>query len=35
MKPILVIYTGGTIGMEKRADGSYHPTDGFEQLAKS
>lgn len=34
MKPILIIYTGGTIGMEKVADGSYRPTGGFEQLAK-
>ncbi|MGY0399705.1 MAG: asparaginase domain-containing protein [Ostreibacterium sp.] len=31
---ILVIYTGGTIGMEKLADGVYQPTDGFEYLAK-
>lgn len=34
MKPILIIYTGGTIGMEKAADGSYYPTAGFETLAK-
>ncbi len=33
-KPILIIYTGGTIGMEKSADGTYHPTGGFEALAK-
>ena len=34
MKPILVIYTGGTIGMEKNTEGVYKPTGGFEQLAK-
>lgn len=34
MQPVLIIYTGGTIGMEKAADGSYHPTAGFEALAK-
>lgn len=34
MQPVLVIYTGGTIGMEKRPDGVYHPTAGFEKLAK-
>ncbi len=33
-KPILIIYTGGTIGMEKAADGTYYPTGGFEALAK-
>lgn len=33
-KPVLIIYTGGTIGMEKANDGSYHPTGGFEALAK-
>lgn len=34
MRPVLIIYTGGTIGMEKAADGSYHPTSGFEDLAR-
>lgn len=34
MQTILIIYTGGTIGMEKAADGTYHPTAGFEALAK-
>lgn len=34
MQPILIIYTGGTIGMEKAADGTYQPTAGFEALAK-
>lgn len=34
MKPVLIIYTGGTIGMEKASDGSYQPTGGFEMLAK-
>ncbi len=34
MQPVLIIYTGGTIGMEKSADGTYQPTDGFEALAK-
>lgn len=34
MQPILIIYTGGTIGMEKHADGTYHPTAGFEALAR-
>ncbi len=34
MQPVLIIYTGGTIGMEKSADGIYQPTDGFEALAK-
>lgn len=35
MQPILIIYTGGTIGMEKHTDGAYHPTSGFENLAKT
>lgn len=34
MQPILVIYTGGTIGMEQHTDGTYQPTGGFEKLAK-
>ncbi len=34
MQPVLIIYTGGTIGMEKSADGTYQPTDGFEALSK-
>lgn len=33
MDKILIIYTGGTIGMEKAGDGTYHPTQGFEALA--
>lgn len=32
MKPILIIYTGGTIGMEKNAEGTYQPTGGIEAL---
>lgn len=34
MQPILIIYTGGTIGMEQGADGTYYPTAGFEALAR-
>lgn len=34
MKPVLIIYTGGTIGMEKASDGNYQPTGGFEVLAR-
>ncbi len=34
MQPILIIYTGGTIGMEKADDGAYYPTAGFAALAK-
>ncbi len=34
MQKILVIYTGGTIGMEKAEDNTYHPTSGFEALAQ-
>lgn len=33
-KPILIIYTGGTIGMEKSPDGTYRPTGGFDTLAR-
>jgi len=32
MQKLLVIYTGGTIGMEKSADGKYRPTSGFADL---
>lgn len=35
MQPILILYTGGTIGMEKHADGTYYPTGGFETLART
>ncbi|PID66980.1 MAG: L-asparaginase 1 [Gammaproteobacteria bacterium] len=34
MQPVLIIYTGGTIGMEKTAEGTYQPTAGFAQLAQ-
>lgn len=34
MQAILIIYTGGTIGMEKHPDGQYYPTSGFQQLAQ-
>ncbi|MPV86319.1 asparaginase domain-containing protein [Ostreibacterium oceani] len=33
-QPTLIIYTGGTIGMEKNAQGIYTATAGFEALAK-
>lgn len=34
MQKVLIIYTGGTIGMELTDNGSYAPTGGFEALAK-
>lgn len=34
MQPILILYTGGTIGMEKADNGKYQPTAGFESLAQ-
>lgn len=35
MQKILIIYTGGTIGMDKAEDGTYRPTSGFKSLAQS